>query len=340
MQQGEGARVEGNGPEAPGDLAPLMLDMLQVRASDVLPGWLAQRIVRRHPQARARVLRIFPGGAARSRSVPRYAVFSMDEPMLQEPPTLIGIDAPVLEAIRSAEPCTVQRGEAGKRLLLTLGSGGEVRYVIDVTAPADARCEDELHLMARLASRYFERLTDAETDPLTRLANRRAFHAQLDAGLRRWTASGRPWFFAVLDIDHFKKVNDEFGHLYGDEILVRFAALLRQTFRAGDLLYRFGGEEFVMIFGVAGEEDGALTLERVRAAVEGYEFPGVGRVTVSMGFTRITDASTPVTTLIDRADKALYFAKGNGRNRVAHWEALVAAGKLEPSTPNRDVTLF
>jgi diguanylate cyclase (GGDEF)-like protein len=121
---------------------------------------------------------------------------------------------------------------------------------------------------------------------------------------------------------------------------VRFAALLRQTFRAGDLLYRFGGEEFVMIFGVAREADGVLTLERVRSAVEGYDFPGVGRVTVSVGFTRIVDASTPVTTLIDRADKALYYAKAHGRNSVAHWEALVAAGQLEATTPNRDVTLF
>jgi len=144
----------------------------------------------------------------------------------------------------------------------------------------------------------------------------------------------------VLDIDHFKRINDELGHLYGDEILVRFSQLLRETFRAGDLLYRFGGEEFVAVYGVEHEEEGATPLERFRRAVERHPFPGVRQVTVSAGHTRIPDATTPASTLIDRADLALYYAKGHGRNRVCGWEALVAAGELESVTPYRDVTLF
>jgi len=163
----------------------------------------------------------------------------------------------------------------------------------------------------------------------------------VDAGLRRWTSSGRPHFFAILDIDHFKRINDGFGHLYGDEILVLFANLMRRTFRAGDLLCRYGGEEFIVIFGVESGHGGESAMERFRAAMQACEFPGVGQVTVSAGFTRIAGASTPAAVLIDRADQALYYAKEHGRNRVCSWDALIAAGKLQPKAAvNRDVTLF
>jgi len=142
----------------------------------------------------------------------------------------------------------------------------------------------------------------------------------------------------VLDIDHFKRINDAFGHLYGDEILVRFARLMRETFRATDLLYRFGGEEFVVIYGVDREDAGEAPLERFRVAIERHPFPG-GRVTVSAGHARIAD-STPISTLIDRADVALYYAKTHGRNQVCGWERLVKEGKLDSVAPRKDVTLF
>ena len=146
----------------------------------------------------------------------------------------------------------------------------------------------------------------------------------------------------MLDLDHFKRVNDDFGHLYGDEILVHFANLMRTTFRSADQLYRFGGEEFVVIFGVEPRERGGeATLERFRRAVEAHRFPGVGKVTVSIGFARVADALTPAPILIDRADEALYYAKEHGRNRVCGWEALVAAGEVKPKPPPKaDVTLF
>ena len=332
--------TNGRRTEGEDGVAAAVLDMLQVRASDALPGWLAQCFAKRHPGCRSRVLRVFPGTAARSRTVPRYAVFSMENPMLLEPPLLMGIDAPLVEAIHEARIWTAVAAEPGTRCIATLANAGEVRYVVELTGVVHPSDEEALATLAEIANRYYERLIDAETDPLTRLANRRAFHSHLEAGLKRWTSSTKPWFFAMLDIDHFKRVNDEFGHLYGDEILVRFANLLRATFRTGDLLYRFGGEEFVLVFGCSREEDGAHTLDRFRQAVESYPFPGVGRVTVSAGFARITDGSTPATSLIDRADRALYSAKAHGRNRVCRWEKLVAAGELEPLPPNRDVTIF
>ena len=149
-------------------------------------------------------------------------------------------------------------------------------------------------------------------------------------------------FLAVLDIDHFKQVNDRFGHLYGDEILIHFAQLMRSTFRAGDMLYRFGGEEFVVVFAVKRVEDGKEALERFRRAVEAYDFPRIGKITVSIGFTGIQGTGGPVTTLIDRADNAVYYAKRNGRNRVCGYETLVEKGDLAPSkaAEGGEATLF
>jgi diguanylate cyclase (GGDEF)-like protein len=272
--------------------------------------------------------------------MPRYAVYALDEPAPHEPPHLVSLDAMVVDAIRKARPWSMTASEGHARLLVTLAAGGEVRYVVELEGdfdPADAR---RWGLFASIASRYFERLVDAETDPLTRLANRRAFHSQLDTGLRRWVAGGRPYYFAVLDVDHFKRINDQWGHLYGDEILVRFAQLLRETMRAGDLLYRFGGEEFVLIYSTDNDAGGLQTLERFRAVVESYPFPGIGRVSVSIGFTRIAEATMPASLLIERADKAMYFAKEHGRNRVCSWEGLVASGEIAAPAGRVDVTLF
>jgi diguanylate cyclase (GGDEF)-like protein len=320
--------------------ADKILEMLQLRSSDALAGWLARKLTALYKPSRARVLRVFPGAAARSRSVPRYAVFSVDETLVHEPSGLVALDALLVDAIREARPWCLVRNAAHSRLLVTLAVSGEARYVVELTGTFDAGDGARLAAFAGIAARYYERLVDAETDPLTRLNNRRAFQGQLEASLRRWVASGRQWHFAVLDIDHFKRINDELGHLYGDEILVHFSQLLRDTFRAGDLLYRFGGEEFVAVYGVEHQEEGGAPLERFRAAVERHRFPGVHAVTVSAGHTHIPDATTPAATLIDRADLALYYAKGHGRNRVCYWERLVAAGELEMAPANRDVTLF
>ena len=332
--------------EARSPIEPLpdkVLEMLQVRSSDALGPWLAAQLRSLHPSAHARVLRVFPGSVARSREMPRYAVFDVEEPAPHQPPHLVSLDGMVVEAIRKSRPWSMSASEGHTRLLFTLAANGEVRYVVEVNGdfdPGDAR---RWGLFASIASAYFARLVDGETDALTRLANRRAFQSQLEGGLRRWVSGGRPWFFAVLDIDHFKAINDQWGHLYGDEILVRFAQLLRETMRAGDLLFRFGGEEFVLIYGTDAEAGGAATLERFRRVVEEFKFPGVGEVTVSIGFTRIPETPMPASMLIERADQAMYYAKAAGRNRVHAWEQLLAEGKVAPAAARAvdfDVTLF
>ncbi|HZZ92738.1 MAG TPA: GGDEF domain-containing protein [Usitatibacter sp.] len=331
-----------DGAPGPGDtevFAGKILEMLQLRSSEALPAWLGQKLATLYPPSRSRVLRVFPGAAARNVKVPRYAVFAMEDSPLRQAPHLVAIDALLIDAIREARPWCLVRNRESTRLLVTLIVEGEVRYVVELSGAFDPGDGSRIGAFASIASRYFERLVDAETDPLTRLSNRRAFHGQIETSLRRWAVTGRHWHFALLDIDHFKRINDEFGHLFGDEILVRFAQLLRDSFRAGDLIYRFGGEEFVAVYGVEQEEQGSAPLDRFRALVEGYEFPGVGAITVSGGHTRIGDAS-PTSSLIDRADRALYYAKHHGRNRICDFERLVAAGELEMVPPRRDVTIF
>ena len=315
--------------------------MLDVRSSDELVTWFAERLGVRYPRARGRVLRVYPGKAARVKDSAGYADFAVSDPAVQGPPVAIEVDAPQVKAIRSPGVSLVPVEGGGACFMAPLAFGGEARYLVELEGEVPACGGEQLGQVGAIVAKYFERLVEAETDPLTRLGNRRAFQSHLEAGMKRWSAPERPHYFAVLDIDHFKRVNDGFGHLYGDEILVLFANLMRKTFRAGDLLYRFGGEEFVVVYGVEPDRSGEEALERFRAAVEAAPFPGIGRVTVSAGFTRIGDAATPASTLYDRADRALYYAKSHGRNRVCCWDALVEAGELARKDPaNKDATLF
>lgn len=315
------------------------LAMLEVRASGALPGWVAEQLRARFPGARTRVLRVYPGRAARVKGVAAFEAFAVAEGTGPDKAVRLEDDAALIDALRRRTPLAACDG-AEPRLVATFETAGEVGHVVELRGAGPGAAEAVGPLVA-IARKYYERLVDGETDPLTRLANRRLFQEQVDAGAPGWTTSGRAYFFAMMDLDRFKRVNDRFGHLYGDEILVHFANLMRATFRAGDRLYRFGGEEFVVIFAVgAFERRGETILERFRAAVEAYDFPGVGQVTVSIGFTRIADV-TPAAMLIDRADEALYWVKAHGRNRVACWEDLVRAGEIDAKpAPRGDVTLW
>lgn len=182
-----------------------------------------------------------------------------------------------------------------------------------------------------------------ERDTLTKLPNRQTFDKRLmqicehyqqhpvhDIGL-----SKSSWF-AFLDIDHFKQVNDTFGHLYGDEVLLIFSQLMEKHFRYNDFLFRFGGEEFVVILNLLDQTNAELVAERFRKQVAEFEFPTVGKITVSIGVTHIDSAIMP-SILLDRADKALYHAKTSGRNRTVVYEKTTG---LNPENPNSEPDLF
>jgi diguanylate cyclase (GGDEF)-like protein len=138
-------------------------------------------------------------------------------------------------------------------------------------------------------------------------------------------------WLAMFDIDHFKRINDNYGHVYGDEVILLLAQMMRKSFRQSDVLFRFGGEEFVVLLNSLDEPTACAALERFRERVASHHFPQVGRVTVSIGFAHIGESDYPEIVL-DRADKALYYAKQNGRNCTYGYESLASRGMLAPTT--------
>ena len=232
--------------------------------------------------------------------------------------------------------------------VLPVGSKHPVEAVLEIES-AFALEGSALRTIEGIARIYqnFEGLLDyGEKDALTELLNRKSFDTvfakaastqaravTLDHPERRHADADDSYWLAVLDIDFFKRVNDNYGHLIGDEVLLLMARLMRTNFRFHDQLYRFGGEEFVILMRCADQADAAGALERFRRAVEAHAFPQVGTITVSMGFTALRADDTPGGAF-DRADKAVYFAKENGRNQVRSYELLVAAGALLEDAPD------
>ena len=219
--------------------------------------------------------------------------------------------------------------------------------------PLSLRSQRTMQTVLKVFGNFQNLLESSQRDALTALLNRQTFdatflkasmpvterHADHVEGERRHNGTSGYWL-GVVDIDHFKRVNDGFGHLIGDEVLVLVARIMRQTFRHHDRLYRFGGEEFVILLRGGSEEDALGAFERFRANVAKYPFPQVQNVTVSVGFTEVRHQDTP-NVAFARADQAVYRAKHQGRNQVLCHEALVRAGVLASAESHvGDVELF
>jgi len=155
----------------------------------------------------------------------------------------------------------------------------------------------------------------AETDPLTNIYNRRKFSRLLDQEIQRVKRYDRSLSIALLDIDHFKRVNDTYGHDTGDYVLRRITELIKENIRITDILARYGGEEFVIIIPETDVKGASRQIDRMRKAIEKNSFSGVGNLTISAGITHYMRGDS-CKSMITRADKALYLAKEEGRNRV------------------------
>lgn len=157
-------------------------------------------------------------------------------------------------------------------------------------------------------------------DGLTGIFNRRYFDSHIIQMVKIANETGRPLHMLMMDIDHFKKVNDNYGHQAGDEVLKTFAEVLKNNLRVTDLIARYGGEEFALLISDTSQKDAEIAAERVRAKVSELDFyiPGnkIIRNTVSIGMT-CYKTGEEVTNFIDRADKALYESKSSGRNRLS-----------------------
>ncbi len=166
--------------------------------------------------------------------------------------------------------------------------------------------------------------TQASVDALTGVFNRRGLETGFAQEQARAQRHGRPMSLLILDLDHFKRINDTFGHHAGDQVLRETCTRLQQTLRGADLLGRWGGEEFVVIAPESDEIAAQLLAEKLRLSIGARPFPTVGGVFVSIGVAQWQPDET-LDALCARADRALYAAKGGGRNRVAVFSALAAA---------------
>ncbi|MCE4362730.1 GGDEF domain-containing protein [Xanthomonas hortorum] len=187
---------------------------------------------------------------------------------------------------------------------------------------------------ARFFQNYRSLLDDAQRDALTGLRNRKTFDdviLRLFAGGAADASASESVWLGIVDIDHFKRVNDSFGHLYGDEVLLLVAQLMQRAFRQDDLLFRFGGEEFVIVLRGVDRDTAVSLFERFRLAVAEYAFPQVGKVTLSTGIVELTHGRL-ISQMMDEADKALYWAKQHGRNRAEVYAELIASGQMQHLT--------
>ena len=193
---------------------------------------------------------------------------------------------------------------------------------------------------------YLALFNESERDKLTGLLNRKTFDHKLDKLLEKQRkqqekylesnqyAENRHAFtrshawLAMLDIDHFKRINDTFGHLFGDEVILLISQKMKQFFRSSDLLFRFGGEEFIIILEPVPDEMAKRTFDRFRKTIADHAFPQVGPTTVSIGYAMITNNDFPHV-ILERADKALYYAKEHGRNCVYNFEELLESGEAK-----------
>ncbi len=220
---------------------------------------------------------------------------------------------------REARHLTVQQQRALQALARQVATHFELRSAVQ-----------ELERRAQEQERYEEQLLDYQrrleenlaliaeqsiTDPLTGLRNRRALLAKLEEEFYRFQRHRAPLALALLDVDHFKPYNDEFGHPAGDMVLCEMAQLLKHDSRESDFVARYGGEEFAMVYVNTAPDSAALLGERLRKSIEraNWEFRNV---TVSVGIANITDQMQTIDDLIAAADRSLYEAKELGRNRV------------------------
>ena len=269
-----------------------------------------------------------------------------------------------LQALRLQD--VVQSEGPSHRAVFPLTTDLEVVGVleIDTEQPLDREAYQQVGSILRVFRNFQSLLDYSERDTLTGLLNRKTFDNAFNrlagdvkasgAGLqpaaapsgtepgnaqRRTPVGLQPHFIVVIDIDHFKRVNDTYGHLIGDEVLLLLSRLMRSVLRYHDRLYRFGGEEFVALMRCRSDAEASIALQRLRACINAFAFPQVGSLTVSMGYTLVRPGDSP-SQAFARADQAVYWAKHHGRDQLRSHAQLVTDGELTDEAISGDVELF
>ncbi|MDD1793887.1 GGDEF domain-containing protein [Enterovibrio sp. ZSDZ42] len=225
----------------------------------------------------------------------------------------------------------------------------------DITAVVFCKCDqlkgDEVQLiegLAKIYENYQKIISASERDGLTGLYNRKVLTTKIDLLLDRFLIQGSSitddpshhHWVCIFDIDHFKLINDALGHVFGDEVILLITAMMKKAFGDDDLLFRYGGDEFVVIMHPQSREEMEATIRGFIKTVNERDYGQAKDVSISMGAAAISDQELNAITVLGFADQALYKAKQNGRNQVAFYEELIANGELQALVPEDDVELF
>jgi diguanylate cyclase (GGDEF)-like protein len=196
----------------------------------------------------------------------------------------------------------------GPKVLSKEYSPAEIDYIDSLTKFTSVGIQNNIH--------YEHSVRDAKTG----LYNHNFFVNRVNEEIARSRRTKNPFSLIVLDIDHFKNFNDTYGHLAGDEVIIRLAEVFKNTMREEDILSRFGGEEFTALLPVSGRDQALIAAERIRSAIEEMEVTWnnqILKVTISLGVSvYVSEDPLSDKSLLERADEALYKSKKNGRNRV------------------------
>jgi diguanylate cyclase (GGDEF)-like protein len=243
-----------------------------------------------------------------------------------------GEEATARQALEREETVTEPLPDGSQDVAVPLRGGGQVfgallLHVAEPLSQADIRLVEQLTAIAGVALQnaylYQETQLLATTDPLTGLSNYRAFVRALDLEVQRAQRMGHWVGLLMLDMDHFKDVNDRFGHPVGDKVLRQVAEVLRQQLRRIDVVGRLGGEEFAVLLPGATLENVSIVGEKLRKAVESLPSLSVGldrrQLTLSVGGAALPPEAAEAQLLVNCADRALYRAKHGGRNQVQLW---------------------
>lgn len=245
-----------------------------------------------------------------------------------------------------------------KCLLMPILSGRKVIGVLSIESKEElSKFEELIDGFTKIYGNYLYILNESERDKLTGLFNRRTFDNKLGRLLKMQHTKQQEYIFSksidekrklidascawlvMLDIDNFKAVNDTFGHLYGDEVILLISQKMKECFRTTDLLFRFGGEEFVIILEPIPVERADIIMNNFRKKIADHDFPQIGQVTISIGYAMIRESDFPPA-ILNLADKALYYAKEHGRNCVYNYESLVADGEIQDQKKSGTIDLF
>jgi len=263
-------------------------------------------------------------------------------PVNQEPwSRVIATNGTVIEKDLTAEPESFRLfKESASRMSIPLVSFGQTLGVLTLhSSERNAFRESELQSLESVAdicansiqnAHYVERVKQlAYLDGLTGIFNRRFFELRIMEEIERARRYGTGMAVIMADIDQFKRLNDEFGHLLGDEVLRQVSSLFHQQLRKIDVVCRYGGEEFAILLPQTNEEQAMAVAEKLRRLVENWQFPGVPRsVTISAGVAAFPVHGRSRDEMIRSADTGLYAAKQSGRNRVCLTvQSRAAAGK-------------